>query len=94
MDEDAKRPKAVSLCWVRSDHEEGIEGDGWIDGERTHVLVSSEENLVESRPGATRMSYGQFGLAAQRERKWPTGGKERDREWAYLAKRHLCIYLT
>ena len=52
MDEDAKRPKAVSLCWVRSDHEEGIEGDGWIDGERTHVLVSSEENLVESRPGS------------------------------------------
>jgi len=53
MDEDAKRPKAVSLCWVCSGHEEGIEGDGWIDGERTHVLVSSEEKLVvESRPGS------------------------------------------
>ena len=88
MDEDAKRPKAVSLCWVRSDHEEGIEGDGWIDGERTHVLVSSHGR------GATLQSKGQFGLAAQPERKWPPGGKERDREWAYLAKRHLCIYLT
>jgi hypothetical protein len=43
------------------------------------VLVSSEEKLVvKSRPGSDLGVYGQFGLAAQRERKWPPGGKERD----------------
>jgi len=79
MDEDAKRPKAVSLCWVRSDHEEGIEGDGWIDGERTHVLVSSEENLVESRPGSDpdELRSIWFGCAARKKmaNRWKREGQ-------------------
>jgi hypothetical protein len=55
--------------------------DRWGENARAgfRVKKTGGEVTAGERPGV----YGQFGLAAQGgERKWPPGGKERDREWA------------
>ena len=81
MDEDAKRPKSCISLLGASGHGEGIdEGDGWIDGERTHVLVSSEEKLVvESRPGSDpdELRSIWFGCAARKKmaNRWKREGQ-------------------